>query len=44
MHETGGMSYEKRLECFGFQSLKERRRRGDMIQFFRIVKKLDGVN
>ena len=38
------MRYEERLHYFGFQTLKDRRRRGDLIEFYKIVHKLDEVN
>jgi hypothetical protein len=44
VHELKGMRYEERLHHFDFQTLKDRRRRGDLIEFYKIVHKLDGVN
>ena len=42
--ETKGLCYHERLKLFGLQTLEERRTRGDCIQQYKIVKKLENVN
>ena len=38
------LTYEKRLEILGLTTLKERRERGDLIQYFKIANKFNLVN
>ena len=38
------MSYEDRLSCWGLTSLEERRKRGDLIQLYKMVNNLEHIN
>jgi len=38
------LTYEERLKKCGLQTLEDRRKRGDLIETFKIVKKLDNVS
>jgi ribonuclease P/MRP protein subunit RPP40 len=44
VHDTKGLRYPERLRLFKLQTLEDRRRRGYLIQFFKIIHKLDGVS
>ena len=43
-HDLSGKPYEERLKLLGLTSLKERRVRGDLIQWFKIVNGFDHVS
>ncbi len=42
--DTKGMRYEERLKVFQLQKLEQRREKGDLIQFFKLNKKMDEIN
>ena len=42
--ETRHLTYEERLKVFNLQSLESRRKRGDLIQYYKIINGLDVIN
>ena len=42
--ELRSMEYEGRLESLGLTTLEERRKRGDLIQIYKIINKMEVVD